>query len=152
MSEQICQPSKFVASLDEVDDAYGDLQLHTGIRWMSRAQTRAVQRPPVIRSAKSGPLSHMYPDISECENTIPFNRYTDDIKTLQEQFKDRFQDFHDMQPRIHLFTEPISSVGNEQPADLQMELCELQANPFNQNGTRGGLSFGNCCPSPVSHT
>ncbi|KAK1897136.1 General transcription factor II-I repeat domain containing protein 2A [Dissostichus eleginoides] len=66
----------------------------------------------------------MRKDAPECEKTLP--KYRADIETLQQQFKKRFQDFHTMQPRIELFTNPLSAAIIEQPPELQLEMCELQ--------------------------
>ncbi|KAF3837715.1 hypothetical protein F7725_009483, partial [Dissostichus mawsoni] len=194
---------KFIAFLDEVNAAYGDLQMHTEIRWMSRG--KCLERFFALRaeipvfledtiqcdtsaycaklrntdflldmafladitshlnhlnmrlqgrcqtvsdlyahmnafvtkltlfkdgfSADRPNLAHfpsceeMRKDAPECEKTLP--KYRADIETLQQQFKKRFQDFHTMQPRIELFTNPLSAAIIEQPPELQLEMCEL---------------------------
>uniref|UniRef100_A0A3Q3JYZ9 DUF4371 domain-containing protein n=1 Tax=Monopterus albus TaxID=43700 RepID=A0A3Q3JYZ9_MONAL len=58
-----------------------------------------------------------------CEELL--HKYKADIKKLQNEFKHRFQDFHMMQPRI-------ADAVSEQPSELQLELCDLQSDPFFQ--------------------
>ncbi|KAF3859012.1 hypothetical protein F7725_021411 [Dissostichus mawsoni] len=67
----------------------------------------------------------MRKDAPECEKTLP--KYRADIETLQQQFKKRFQDFHTMQPRIELFTNPLSAAIIEQPPELQLEIRGREA-------------------------
>lgn len=87
----------------------------------------------------------MRKDAPECEKT--FLKYRADIETLQQQFKNRFQDFYAMQPRIALFTDPLSAAVSEQPPELQLELCELQSDPFFQaKRNERGISFWRLLP------
>ncbi|KAK1876022.1 General transcription factor II-I repeat domain containing protein 2A [Dissostichus eleginoides] len=86
----------------------------------------------------------MRKDAPECEKTLP--KYRADIETLQQQFKKRFQDFHTMQPRIELFTNPLSAAIIEQPPELQLEMCELQSDPFLAKRQERGISFWRLLP------
>uniref|UniRef100_A0A3Q1GD15 HAT C-terminal dimerisation domain-containing protein n=1 Tax=Acanthochromis polyacanthus TaxID=80966 RepID=A0A3Q1GD15_9TELE len=70
-------------------------------------------------------------DVPACEKIFP--KYRADIETLLQQFSERFQDFYAIQPRVALFTAPLSATVSEQPPELQLELCELQSNPFFQS-------------------
>lgn len=89
----------------------------------------------------------MRKDAPECE--MFFAKYRR-IESLQEQFKIRFHSLHIMQPRIDLFTDPLNAAISEQPGEMQLELCELQSDPFFRQGVmRGGLNFGNCYLSPL---
>lgn len=72
----------------------------------------------------------MQENVPQCEKLL--HKYAADIERLQEQFKLRFQDFHAMQPRIMLFMDPLCAAVNEQPPELQLELCDLQSDPFFQ--------------------
>lgn len=79
-------------------------------------------------------------DVPDCEKTFP--KYRADIEALQQQFKDRFQDFYAMQPQIALFPAPLSATVCEQPPELHLELCELQSDPFFQaKRNERGISF-----------
>ncbi|KAL2089187.1 hypothetical protein ACEWY4_016086 [Coilia grayii] len=216
---------RFLAFLDEVDAEYGDLQMHTEIRWMSRG--KCLQRffalrseiPVFLENSVSGDTSayceklkdtqflwdmafltdisshlnhlnrllqgrdqtvcdlyaHMtafqrkldlfitgfsplhanlvhFPACEEMRKENPgseklLQKYRADIEKLQEQFSDRFQDFHVMQPRIALFTDPLSAAISEQPSELQLELCELQSDPFFQaKRNESGISFWRLLP------
>lgn len=216
---------KFVAFLEDVNATYGDLQMHTDIRWMSRgkcferffalrneipvfledclrcdtsaycrklcdttflcvmaflsditshlnhlniqlqgrcqtvsdlyAHIRAFQRKlDLFRDyfSSASPNLALFPfceemrkDVPECEKLFP--KYRTDIETLQKQFSERFQDFHAMQPRVALFTDPISAAVSEQPVELQLELCELQSDPFFQSRrNKKGISFWRLLP------
>lgn len=65
--------------------------------------------------------AEMRKDNPECANQI--QKYKADIEKLQEQFSDRFQDFHHMQPRM--FNDTLFAEVSAQPPELQLELCEL---------------------------
>lgn len=216
---------RFITFLDEVDAEYGDLQLHTDIRWMSRG--KCLERFFALRSEIpvflensvsvdtsaycaqlkdtrfvcdmafltdiSAHLNHLntllqgrdqtvcdlyshmtafqrklglfidgfssprvnlahFPACDEIRKASPrsekqIQKYKADLEKLQEQFNDRFQDFHEMQPRIALFTDPLSAVVSAQPSELQLELCELQADPFFQaKRNERGISFWRLLP------
>ena len=88
----------------------------------------------------------MRKDAPECEETMQ-TKYKAEIEKLQQQFKSRFQDFYAMQPRIALFTDPLSAAVSEQSPELQLELCELQADLFFQaNRNERGISFWRLLP------
>lgn len=216
---------RFITFLDEVDAVYGDLQMHTEIRWMSRG--KCLERffalrseiPVFLENSVSGDTSaycrklkdtqflcdmafltditshlnhlntrlqgrdqtvcdlyaHMtafhrkldlfregfslrranlvhFPACEEMRKDNPgceklLQKYRADIEKLQEQFNDRFQDFHVMQPRIALFTDPLSAAVSDQPSQLQLELCELQSDPFFQaKRNERGISFWRLLP------
>lgn len=96
-------------------------------------------------------LTH-FPACEEMRKDAPesesfFAKYKKEIESLQEQFKIRFQDFHDMQPRIDLFADPLSAAVSEQPGEMQLELCELQYDPFFQaRRNERGLEFWKLLP------
>lgn len=69
-------------------------------------------------------------NVSKCEELL--HKYKADIEKLQKEFKHCFQDFHVMQPRIVVFVVPLSAAVSEQPSKLQLELCDLQSDPFFQ--------------------
>lgn len=87
----------------------------------------------------------MQKNVPQCEELL--HKYTADIERLQEQFKHRFQDFHAMQPRMVLFVDPLSATISEQPSELQLELCDLQSDPFFQaRRNEKGVSFWSLLP------
>ena len=52
-----------------------------------------------------------------------------------------------MQPRITSFPDPLSAAVIEQPPQLQLELCELQSDPFFQaRRNERGISFWKLLP------
>ncbi|KAF3837919.1 hypothetical protein F7725_009687 [Dissostichus mawsoni] len=96
--------------------------------------------PNLTNFPACGELRNDIPEMAECEMTI--HRYRETLEMLQDQFNNRFQDFHDKRGTIQLFTDPISAVVNDQPPELQMELCELQGDFLfqmkrNERGTPG---------------
>uniref|UniRef100_UPI0037E96EB7 general transcription factor II-I repeat domain-containing protein 2-like n=1 Tax=Semicossyphus pulcher TaxID=241346 RepID=UPI0037E96EB7 len=48
------------------------------------------------------------------------------IKKLREEFDHRFSDFRDHEKSINLFQNPFSCVPEEEPAEMQFELIDLQ--------------------------
>jgi hypothetical protein len=49
---------------------------------------------------------------------------------MMEEFQTRFTDFEIMKNDITLFHNPFIVVNEEQPGNLQFELCDLQADPI----------------------
>ena len=86
--------------------------------------------------ARNPTLLH-FPSCQEMLKDVPerrkyFSKYRKDLETLQQQFTTRFQDLVALQPRLALFTDPLAAVPSQHPPDLQLELCELQSDPFFQ--------------------
>lgn len=87
----------------------------------------------------------MQKNVPQCEKLL--HKYATDIERLQEQFKHRFQDFHAMRPWIMLFVDPLWAAVNEQPPELQLELCDLQSDLFFQaRMNEKGISFWSLLP------
>ena len=64
------------------------------------------------------------------EESVNFRRYTDDIEQLISEFDRRFEDFEMFRPQMELFNNPFKCTVECQPSELQLELCELQCDPF----------------------
>ncbi|XP_023722147.1 general transcription factor II-I repeat domain-containing protein 2B-like [Cryptotermes secundus] len=54
------------------------------------------------------------------------------IIDIKKEFQDRFQDFDSLKPKLALFNNPMEIEVSEVPCDLQMEICDLRADPFYQ--------------------
>jgi hypothetical protein len=52
------------------------------------------------------------------------------ISEISEEFHTRFNDYDSLKPKLQLFNNPMDIEVTHQPFDLQMELCELQSDPF----------------------
>lgn len=75
---------------------------------------------------------------------LPHIKYID---TIVEEFENRFSDFKKIERDISVFTQPLTiSVENVSRADLQLELCDLQSDPFYQGRTETGLDFFKLLP------
>lgn len=69
------------------------------------------------------------------------------IDTITEEFENRFSDFKKIEGEISVFTQPLTiSVENVSSVDLQLELCDLQSDPFYQGRTEIGLDFFKLLP------
>uniref|UniRef100_A0A3Q2QH27 HAT C-terminal dimerisation domain-containing protein n=1 Tax=Fundulus heteroclitus TaxID=8078 RepID=A0A3Q2QH27_FUNHE len=89
--------------------------------------------------------AEIHKESPQCEKQI--QKYRADLEKVQEQFNNRFQDFHEMQPRIALFTDPLSAAVSAQPSEQQLKLCKLQADPFFQaKRNERGISFWRLLP------
>uniref|UniRef100_A0A673JU36 HAT C-terminal dimerisation domain-containing protein n=1 Tax=Sinocyclocheilus rhinocerous TaxID=307959 RepID=A0A673JU36_9TELE len=92
-------------------------------------------------------LNLFHNGFSSVLSKIFFAKYRKVIESFQEQFKIRFQDFHDMQPCIDLVEVPLSTAVSEQPGEMQLELWELQSDPFFQaRRNERGLEFWKLLP------
>lgn len=71
-------------------------------------------------------------DFEEVSN-LPHIKYID---TIAEELENRFSDFKKIEREISVFTQPLTiSVENVSRADLQLELSDLQSDPFYQGRT-----------------
>lgn len=61
-----------------------------------------------------------------------FSMFHEVIIDIKKEFQDRFQDFDSLKPKLTLFNNPMDIEASEVPSDLQMEICDLQADPFYQ--------------------
>jgi hypothetical protein len=59
-----------------------------------------------------------------------FSTFVSSIEGMMEEFQTRFTDFKIMKNDITLSHNPFIVVREEQPAHLQLELCDLQADPI----------------------
>ncbi|CAH1965859.1 unnamed protein product [Acanthoscelides obtectus] len=193
---------KFRDFLAEVDATYGDLLLHTGVRWLSAG--KCLQRFFALRKeipiflknevksdttelenqmadaqfladlafltdmtshlnelnlklqGKQQNIANLFGHINGCKehfeemkdfeevSYLPHIKYID---TIAEEFKNRFSDFKKIGSDISVFTQILTiSVVNVSRADLQLELCDLQPDPFYQGRTETGLDFFKLLP------
>jgi hypothetical protein len=68
-------------------------------------------------------------ELSDYEGS-DFSAFVSDIEGMMEEFQTRFTDFEIMKNDTALFHNPFTVVNEEQPAQLQLELCDLQAGPI----------------------
>jgi hypothetical protein len=59
-----------------------------------------------------------------------FSTFVSNIEGMMGEFQTRFTDFEIMKNDKALFHNPFIVVNEEQPAQLQSELCDLQADPI----------------------
>ena len=55
------------------------------------------------------------------------------IHEIIDKFTIRFNEFEMVKNNVVLFKKPLATVAEEQPTDIQLEMCALQADPFLQN-------------------
>lgn len=56
------------------------------------------------------------------------NRFAQQLKKLHEEFEKRFQDFKRIEQSLNIFSMPFNVNVDETPANLQLELIEMQCN------------------------
>jgi hypothetical protein len=59
-----------------------------------------------------------------------FSTFVSNIKGMMEEFQTRFTDFEIMKNDTALLHNPFAVVNEEQPAQLQLEICDLKADPI----------------------
>ncbi|KFM74022.1 hypothetical protein X975_16764, partial [Stegodyphus mimosarum] len=52
------------------------------------------------------------------------------ITDIKKEFQDKFQDFDSLKTKLSLLNNSVEIEVSEVPCDLQMEICDLQADPF----------------------
>jgi hypothetical protein len=67
-------------------------------------------------------------ELSNCEGS-DFSTFVSNIKGMMEEFQTRITDFEIMKNDIALFHNPFIVMNDKQPAQLQLEICDLQADP-----------------------
>jgi len=70
-----------------------------------------------------------------------FSDFVENLREISVEFDTRCQDFESMRPDINLFNNPLGVEVEQQEADLQMELCDLQADPFLSSRKERGPQF-----------
>jgi hypothetical protein len=68
-------------------------------------------------------------ELSNCESS-DFSTFVSNIEGMMEEFQTCYTDFEIMKNNIALFHNLFIVVNEEQPAQLQSELCDLQADPM----------------------
>ncbi|PNF37381.1 hypothetical protein B7P43_G16662 [Cryptotermes secundus] len=66
----------------------------------------------------------------EEENNTKFSMFHEIILDIKKEFQDRFQDFDSIKPKLALLNNPMEIEVSEVACDLQMEICDLQADDF----------------------
>ncbi|KAJ8876859.1 hypothetical protein PR048_021306 [Dryococelus australis] len=77
----------------------------------------------------------------ENDEALGFSEFSINIQNIMAEFNIRFQDFEGMKSSILIFNNPLGVVIQEQSANLQLELCDLQADAFLQTKTEKGPAF-----------
>lgn len=78
---------------------------------------------------------------SECGDGLDFSEFSSDIKAIMDDFDSRFLDFECLKKDISLYTNPLKADIEDQPTTMQLELCDLQADPFLETRTEQGPDF-----------
>ena len=55
------------------------------------------------------------------------------LDNVSQEFYDRFAEFDSIKEQIELFSNPIEIQIEAQPSEFQLELCDLQSDPFLQS-------------------
>ena len=67
------------------------------------------------------------------------SRFVEDIEALSHESENRFKDFDRLKPNLFLYNNPMDVDVETQQLEFQLELCELQCDPFflsRKNGTQ----------------
>ncbi|XP_062415327.1 general transcription factor II-I repeat domain-containing protein 2A-like [Pungitius pungitius] len=148
---------RFITFLDEVDAEYGDLQLHTDIRWMSRG--KCLERffalrseiPVFLENSVSVDTSAYCAQLKDTRFVCDMAFLTDisaHLNHLNTLLQGRDQTVCDLYSHMTAFQRKLGLfIDGAQPSELQLELCELQADPFFQaKRNERGISFWRLLP------
>ena len=80
---------------------------------------------------------------AECDGNegIDFSEFHGVIQSIADEFKTRFKDFQEMNDEFLLLSNPMNVDVRKQPSNLQLELCDLQADLFLQSRPERGSEF-----------
>jgi hypothetical protein len=84
-------------------------------------------------------------ELSNCEGS-DFSTFVSNIEEMIEEFQTCFTDSGIMKNDTALFHNPFIVVNEEQPAQLQLELCDLQANPILRTMKEKGMDLFKILP------
>jgi hypothetical protein len=85
------------------------------------------------------------PELSNYEGS-DFSTFVSNIEGMMEEFQTRFTDFEIMKNDTALFHNPFIVVNEEQPVQLQLELCDLQADPILSTMKEKGMDLFKILP------
>lgn len=72
----------------------------------------------------------IYEEMKECNIEVNFDIFLPKLDILIEDFNKRFSQFDSLKPSINLFSDPFHIDISSVDPKYQMELCDLQADPF----------------------
>jgi hypothetical protein len=75
-----------------------------------------------------------------------FSMFVSNIEGMMEEFQTCFTDFKVMKNNIAFFHNPFTVVNEEQPAQLQLELCDLQVDPILSTMKEKGMDLFKILP------
>jgi hypothetical protein len=75
-----------------------------------------------------------------------FSTFVSNIEGMMKEFQTRFTDFEIMKNNIALFHNPFIVVNEEQPDQLQLEICDLQAEPILSTTKEKGMDLFEILP------
>ena len=61
---------------------------------------------------------------------VECSRFVKNYEALSHEFENRFRDFDRLKPNLYLYNNPMDVDVEIQLSEFQLELCELQCNPF----------------------
>ena len=65
--------------------------------------------------------------------SVDFSAFAEMLDNVSQEFYDRFAQFDSIKEQIELFSNPIEIQIEAQPSEFQIELCDLQSDPFLQS-------------------
>ena len=81
---------------------------------------------------KNNDLSHIdsLRELLADDVKVECSRFVEDIEALSHKFENRFKDFDRLKPNLDLYNNPMDVDVKTELPEFQLELCELQCNPF----------------------
>ncbi|KAJ8879853.1 hypothetical protein PR048_020470 [Dryococelus australis] len=113
--------------LEDIDSEHGDLLLFNHVRWLS-ARECLESCEEILKVFK------------EKDKVVDYSDCSFKIQEIIEEF-DRFIEVEDLKKSFLLFSNPLSVKIKEQEPHVQLELCDLQADPFFQTRQEKGPDF-----------
>lgn len=104
------------------------------------------------RSLEKNELTHfpscqkILEEFKEQGKELEFSDCCFELQEIIEQFDTRFHELEDLKPHILLFSNPLGVDIEQQDPNLQLELCDLQADPFFQTRQEKGPNFFKLLP------
>ena len=127
---------KFMAALAFITDFLTHLNiLNKNLQQKDQNVANYLINMPITADLLKNVVSH-FPScqtLLEEGKSVDFSAFAEMLDNVSQEFYDRFAEFDSIKKQIELFSNPMEIQIEAQPSEFQLELCDLQSDPFLQS-------------------